>query len=203
MSACRKLWLHFPFNFLSDPSPIIGYACHSLPNWLTDSCFVDLIDVTLACEDAYSKLVEVVTVVDVSDEDRVGNSLLHIQKLRFGHKAKLLFRPWAQGLIKILKLKFRQDLKLEFCHFFSAAVLKNVESKINLGRDSEARFGQDFEAQVLWRGWRSVEILKMVLGRDSEDKIWSRFVFELVIRTQPSGPLCLWQCLILELDFSS
>ena len=48
---------------------------------------------TLACEVAYSKLVEVVTVVDVSDEDRVGNSLLYIQKLRFGHKAKLLFRP--------------------------------------------------------------------------------------------------------------
>ena len=65
---------------------------------------------------------------------------------------------------------------------------------MNLGRDSEARFGQDFEAQVLWRGWCLVEILKMMLGRDSEDEIWSRFVFELVIWTQPSGPLCLWQC---------
>ena len=41
---------------------------------------------TLACED--SKLVEVVTVADVSDVDRVGNSLLQIRKLRFGHKAK-------------------------------------------------------------------------------------------------------------------
>ena len=39
------------------------------------------------CEDASSKLVEVVTVADASDEDRVGNSLLHILKLRFGHKA--------------------------------------------------------------------------------------------------------------------
>ena len=47
---------------------------------------------TLACEDTYSKLVEVVTVADVDDEDRVGNSLLQIWKLRFGHKAKLLFR---------------------------------------------------------------------------------------------------------------
>ena len=28
---------------------------------------------TLACEDANSKLVEVVTVADVDDEDRVGN----------------------------------------------------------------------------------------------------------------------------------
>ena len=45
------------------------------------------IDVTLACQNAYSKLVEVVTVADVSDEDRVGNSLLQIWKLRFGHKA--------------------------------------------------------------------------------------------------------------------
>ena len=33
--------------------------------------------------------------------------------------------------------------------------------------------------------------------RDSEDKIWSRFLFELLIWTQPSGPLCLWQCLLL------
>ena len=32
-------------------------------------------------------------------------------------------------------------------------------------------------------------------GRDSEDEIWSRFVFELVKWTQSSGPLCLWQCL--------
>ena len=46
----------------------------------------------LACEDANSKLVEVVTVVDVDDEDCVGNSLLQIWKLRFGHKAKLSFR---------------------------------------------------------------------------------------------------------------
>ena len=33
---------------------------------------------TLAFEDAYSKLVEVVTLADVDDEDRVGNSLLQI-----------------------------------------------------------------------------------------------------------------------------
>ena len=41
-----------------------------------DCCLVDLIDVTLACEDANSKLVEVVTFADVDDEDCVGNSLL-------------------------------------------------------------------------------------------------------------------------------
>ena len=39
---------------------------------------------TLACEDANSKLVEVVTVADVDDEDRIGNSLLQIWLLMFG-----------------------------------------------------------------------------------------------------------------------
>ena len=100
-------------TFLSDPSPIIGNACQWLTPSLTNSCLVNLIDLTLACEDANSKLVEVVTIADDLD-------------------------------------------------------------------------------------------LKLMLGRDSEDEIWSRFVFELVIWpqeailvrwTQASGPLCLWQCL--------
>ena len=74
--------LHFSlcfleFVFLSDPSPIIGFACHSLT------------DVTLACDDNNLKLGEVVTVADVDDEDRIGNSLLQIWKVSFGHKAKL------------------------------------------------------------------------------------------------------------------
>ena len=34
------------FYFLSDPSPIIGCACHSLTNSLTHSCLVNFIDVT-------------------------------------------------------------------------------------------------------------------------------------------------------------
>ena len=46
---------------------------------------------TLAFEDANSKLVEVVTVADDDAEDHVDNSLL-IWELTFGHKAKLLFR---------------------------------------------------------------------------------------------------------------
>ena len=49
-------------------------------------------------------LVDVVTVADVDDEDRVGSSLLQIWKLRFGHEAKLLFRAKAKGLVKILNL---------------------------------------------------------------------------------------------------
>ena len=45
---------------------------------------------TLACKDANLKLVAVVTVADVDDENRVGNSLLQIWT--FGPKATLLFR---------------------------------------------------------------------------------------------------------------
>ena len=49
-----------------------------------------------------------------------------------------------------------------------------------------------------------------MLSRDSEDEMWSRFMFELLIWpqevtlarwTQPSGPLCLWQCLSYFLLF--
>ena len=47
---------------------------------------------SLVFEKGNSKLVEVVTVADVSDEDSVGNNLWQIWKLRFGQKAKLLFR---------------------------------------------------------------------------------------------------------------
>ena len=54
---------------------------------LTHSRLVKLTEVTLACEDAYSKLVEVVNVGDVDDEDHVGNSLVQIWKLRLGQKA--------------------------------------------------------------------------------------------------------------------
>ena len=43
-------------------------------NSLTNSCLVNLIDVTLTCEDANSKLVEVLTVADVGAEDHIGNN---------------------------------------------------------------------------------------------------------------------------------
>ena len=48
---------------------------HSLTHSIT---FSKLDDATLVCKDANSILVEVVTVADVDDEHRVGNSLLQI-----------------------------------------------------------------------------------------------------------------------------
>ena len=55
-----------------------------LSDRLPDCCLVNLIDVTLACEDANSKLVEVVTVADVDAGKRVDVSLVQILKLKFG-----------------------------------------------------------------------------------------------------------------------
>ena len=52
-------------------------------------------------------------VVTVADENRVGSNLLQIWKLRFGHKARLLIRISAQGLVRSLKLKFRRDFEAE------------------------------------------------------------------------------------------
>ena len=43
---------------------------------------------TPAFEDVYSKLIEVVTVAHVDDD----NSLVQIWKVKFGHKVKFLFR---------------------------------------------------------------------------------------------------------------
>ena len=61
---------------------MFSLVANSLTDSLTHSCLVNLIDVTLACEDANSKLV-----VNVADEDRVGNNLFQILKLRLGQKA--------------------------------------------------------------------------------------------------------------------
>ena len=59
----------------------------------------------LACEDANSKLVEVVTVADVDEKDRVGNSLLQIWELTFGPKIKLF---------QTSSTRVGQDFEVEF-----------------------------------------------------------------------------------------
>ena len=73
---------------------------------------------TLAFEDVYSKLVEVVTVAHVDNEKHVDNSLVQIWKVKFGHKAKFLFRLSAHSLVKILKLKLRRDFEAEVWSVF-------------------------------------------------------------------------------------
>ena len=73
-TGCFDLCLNAFPNYRTRLRSLFSKQClplsltHSLTDGLTNSCLVNLIDVTLACEDAYSKLVEVVPVADVSDE---------------------------------------------------------------------------------------------------------------------------------------
>ena len=63
-------------------------------------------------------------------------------------------------------------------------------------RHSSVGSTEVWNASIQLHGIDTIQlILKLMLGQESEDEIWSRFMFELVIWTQPSGPLCLWQCL--------
>ena len=84
---------------------------------LTNCRLVNLINVTLACEDANSNLIEVVTVAHIDAHDHVGNSLFQIWKLRFGQKS-LTFVPTLSILVKILNLKFRRDFEAEVWSVF-------------------------------------------------------------------------------------
>ena len=69
----RQFFLVLKYVFIEPESD--HWLPLSVKTHCTDCCLVDLIDVTMAWEDANSKHVEVVTVADVSDEDRVGISL--------------------------------------------------------------------------------------------------------------------------------
>ena len=50
---------------------------------LINSCLVDLIDVTLACENANTKFLNVVSIAVVDAEECVDDSLIKILRLRF------------------------------------------------------------------------------------------------------------------------
>ena len=68
---------------------------------------------TLACEVAYSKLAEVVTVAYFNDEDPVGNSLLQIWKL---------WLVKSLTFVQTLSTRFGQDLKLMLRRDFEVEV---------------------------------------------------------------------------------
>ena len=64
---------------------------------------------TLACKDANSKLVEVVTVADVDAERSVDDSVVQTWKLKFGHKARFCL----DFEHKSFKLKFKRNFETE------------------------------------------------------------------------------------------
>ena len=125
-------------------------------------------------------------------------TVLQIWKLRFGHKAQLLFRLSAQGLVKSLKLKFRQDFETEilsvFCCWcwwwetFTTVVCRFVSwslvMRLNFVQTLSSRFGQEFEVEVQAKFWnwslvsilllRLGEVMKWMFGQDFDVKVWSK-----------------------------
>ena len=99
----------------------------SITYTLTHCCLVDLIDVTLACEDANSKLVDVVPVADFNDEERIGNSLVEILTLKIVQdiEAEVWSRFWSWSLVKILRQKFGRDFVVkDWSTFWARSLIK-------------------------------------------------------------------------------
>ena len=161
----------------------------SLTHWLTHSCLVNLIVVTLACEDGNSKLVEVVTVVEVDDEKGVNNSLVQIWKVNFGHKVKFLFGLWWQGFKvcsrfwswcsgKILKLKFGHYFATDACLWLWSSILVEI-LKLGLVKIYKFKFCRNADVWLKFWSWCLVKILKMFdqglcknLWYDQKKLIW-------------------------------
>ena len=111
---------------------------------------------------------------------RVDDSLVQIWKLKFGHKVKYVFRFWVQSLAR--SSKFRQYFEAEVCSVFCCWCFLRLWSLILVESQTVGLvkiLNYKFSPCL-------VEILKLMFVRYSEDEIWSRFVKELVIWTQPS-----------------
>ena len=128
-----------------------------LTNWLTHSFLVDLTEVTLAFEDANSKLLDVVSVADFDTKECVDERLVYISKLMFDRD----FEPKCQE--KILSVMFCQDFEARFCQDFEAEFLSRFWNwsfvgilRLNLGKGFESpslklKFGRDFGVKFWWR----------------------------------------------------
>jgi len=123
-----------------------------LTHWLTNCLMVDLIDVTLACEDTNSKLFEVVTVADI---ERVDDSLLQIWKLKFW--------SYRQIFVQTLSTRFRGWSSSKILSWILVSILLwsliLVRSWVwtrfwSLGWVEMLMFGWDFEVDARLRLWR-------------------------------------------------
>ena len=79
--------LYFTTQITKKYCTAMCYPCQ----WLTHSCLVYLTDVTLAPEDANSKLLDVISVADIDAQERVDDSLVGFLKLKFGEELRLRF----------------------------------------------------------------------------------------------------------------
>ena len=76
---------------------------------------------TLAFEDANSKLLNVACVADLDAEDRVEDSLVEVLNLKFGRDLEPWL--WSWKLVKILRYIFGQDIDADVWLSFKVVTL--------------------------------------------------------------------------------
>ena len=121
------------FIFLSDLNPIIVLCL--VTNWLTiptDSCCWNLSEVTLAFEDANSKLPYVISVADFDAQERFWQQYdsdfeaivwSWYQSCSLDIKAEVWSKYWSWSLGKILIYIFGQDIDVYLGREFEAEIM--------------------------------------------------------------------------------
>ena len=117
----------------------------------------------------------------------------------FEHKVWSRFRSWSSG--EILKLKFGQyfaaDAWLRLWSLILVEILKLLLMIWSLSLVEMLIFGWDFEVDAWSRFWRW-NLIKICV----RTCLWPKEII-LVGRTQPLGPLYLWQFFICQEVFDS
>ena len=104
--------------------------------------------------------------------------------LDFERKIWSIFWSWSSG--EILKLKFSHYFTADpWFRFWKLFLVETLRLWLNFKFSRNADIGWGFEVAAWSRLWRWNLFKELVT--------WPKEVI-LVIRTQPSGPLCLWQC---------
>ena len=148
------------FGFLSDPSPIIGYACHSLTHSLTHSLlfnklyWCDLWLVKMPTQNLLRLLLLLMLMM---------RNVLTTVVCRFGSWSLVMKLNFVQTLSTRFGQEFEVEVQAKFWNWSLVSILL-----LRLGEVMKWVFGQDFEVKVWSKCWCLVEILNF--------GIWSRFV---------------------------
>ena len=156
-----------------------------------------MIDGTLACEDATQNLLRLWLLLMLMLRNVLTTVCCRFGSWSFGHKIEFLFRLWAQGSGEILKLNFGQYFAADAWLRLWSSILVEIP-KLGLVKIMKFKFSRNAEIWLRFWSWCLVDILEMKFDQNLCKNFDMTKEVILVSRTQPSGPLCLWQCLFLS-----
>ena len=120
-----------------------------------------------------------------------------------------MFRLWAQGSVKILKLKFRQDLVgillLMFDRGYKWSWILVEILKLGLVNISNLRFSRDADVWLRFWSWCLVKILKLGLANILSLCLAKILMFgwDLKVNAQSKFRNCLIKICIITCDMNS